>query len=65
MIDQIIVKNSDDILKIKKTKEETIVALKHLERQIEKMDKELELAKQNIDIERDRAKERLTDNPAN
>ena len=29
------------------------------------MDKELELAKQNIEIKRDRDKERLKDNPAN
>ena len=65
MIDKIIVKNSDDILKIKKTKEENIVAFKHLERQIEKRDEELELAKQTIEIKRERAKERLKDNPAN
>ena len=37
MIDKLIIKNCDDILLIKKTKEENIVAIKHLERQIEKL----------------------------
>ena len=34
MIDGIIVKNSDDILVLKKTKEENAVAIKHVEEKI-------------------------------
>ena len=51
MIDRIIVKNSDDILLIKKTKEENTAAIRHLERQIAKVDKEIEKAmKDKMDI---------------
>ena len=59
MIDKLIVKNCDDILLIKKTKEENDIAIKHLDRQIEKMDKEIELTKKSIDGQRDKAKERM------
>ena len=48
MIDQIIVKNSDDILVMKKTKEENAVAIKVLETQIEKVNEEIELTKKKI-----------------
>ena len=41
MIDKLIIKNCDDILLIKKTKEENDVAIKHLERQIEKWTRKL------------------------
>ena len=59
MIDKLIVKNCDDILLIKKTKEENDVAIKHLERQIEKMDKEIELTKKSIDGQRYKTKKQV------
>ena len=59
MIDKLIVKNCDDILLIKKTKELNDDAIKNLERQMEKMDKEIELTKKSIDGQRDKAKERM------
>ena len=48
MIDNIIVKNSDDILIIKKTKEENTVAIKRLETKIDKLDKEIEMTNKKI-----------------
>lgn len=48
MIDEIIVKNTDDIAKIKKTKEENAVAIQCLETRIEKIDKEIETTKKTI-----------------
>ena len=55
MIDRIIVKNSDDIWLIKKTKEKNTAAIRHLERQIDKVDKEIEKAiKKKTDIPKNR-----------
>ena len=48
MIDNKIVKNSDDIMIIKKTKEENTVAIKRLETKIDKLDKEMEETNKKI-----------------
>ena len=41
MIDGLIVKNSDDIRILKKTKEQNSLAIKHIEEKIDMIDKEL------------------------
>jgi hypothetical protein len=46
MLDENIVKNSDDILFIKKTKEANAVAIKLLETKIDQFEQEIEKAKQ-------------------
>ena len=46
MLDELIVKNSDDILFIKKTKEANAVAIKLLETKIDQFEQEIEKAKQ-------------------
>ena len=48
MIDQIIVKNSDDILVMKKTKDENTVAIKVLETQIEKINEEIKQTEKRL-----------------
>ena len=42
MIDEIIVKNTDDILILKKLKDKNSVAIRHLEARIYTLDKEME-----------------------
>ena len=42
MIDEIIVKNTDDILIIKKTKDNIYVAIRHLEARTDTLDKKME-----------------------
>ena len=59
MIDKLIVKNSDDILLIKKAKDENAAAIRHLEMQIDKVDKEIEKAKETVKEEKDKAKTRF------
>ena len=53
MIDEIIVNNSDDILMIKKAKEENSIAIRQLERQIDKVDKEIEMTKKAVQSKTD------------
>ena len=53
MIDKIIVKNSDDILMIKNAKEENSMAIRQLERQIYKVDKEIEMTKKAVQSKTD------------
>ena len=48
MIDEIIVKNSDDIGLIKKTREETSIAIQILEQKIDKINDEMEMTRKNI-----------------
>ena len=57
MIDQIIVKNSDDRLIIKKIKEENAIAIKLLENKIDKIDKDI--TKQAVKTKTDMAKKRF------
>ena len=63
MIDEIMVKNCDDIMMIKKKKEENTAAIKQLERLIEKMDKEIEMTKKTkLDIVKERLKPDISAN---
>ena len=58
MIDALIVKTSDDILSIKKAKEENVAAIKTLDTKIDKMKKEIETAvnsKNDRDITKNRS----------
>ena len=57
MIDQIIVKNSDDILMIKKINEENAIAIKLMKNKINKIDKEI--TKQAVKAKTDIAKKRF------
>ena len=56
---KLIVKNSDDILLIKKAKDENAAAIRHLEMQIDRVDKEIEKAKETVKDEKDKAKTRF------
>ena len=49
MIDGIIVKNSDDIRILKKTKEQNSLAIKHIEEKIDMIDKELKRTKNIVE----------------
>ena len=49
MIDGIIVKNSDDIRILKKTKEQNSLAIKHIEEKIDMIDKELKRTKNVVE----------------
>ena len=59
MIDQIIVKNSDDILIIRKTKEENTLAIQQLESKIDKIEEEIVTTKRTIREKMDKESERL------
>ena len=48
MVDKIIVKNSDQISAMKKTKEENAVAIKMLDAKIDNINKELEIKDKEI-----------------
>ena len=60
MLDQIIVKNSDDILLIKKTKDANAAAIKHLETKIEQIDNEIEETNMTRKDKRMRARNTLS-----
>ena len=49
MIDGLIVKNSDDIRILKKTKEQNSLAIKHIEEKIDMIDKELKRTKNIVE----------------
>ena len=53
MIDEILVKNSDDITVIKKTKEDNSISNKNLDAKIYKIDKEIETRLENIKTQLD------------
>ena len=59
MIDEIMVKTCNDIIIIKKKKDENTAAIKNLKRLIDKMDKEIEITKKAYEGKKDTAKERL------
>ena len=59
MIDEIIVKNSDDILIIKKTKEENTVAINSLETKIDILDKEIEMTNKKVQDAVDKTNNKL------
>ena len=57
MIDQLVVKNSDDIIAIRKRKDENQLAIKTLEAKIEFMEKEIGETIQNIEAKLDQTSE--------
>ena len=59
MIDEIIVKNSDDIESIKKTEEENAAAIKVLDTKIDKVREEIEMTKNCIEDKIEKAKSEL------
>ena len=65
VIDEIIVKNSDDILAIKKTKDINAVAIKTLEAKLETLDKEIEIRTTNLKKQQQESVKLLRENQEN
>ena len=61
LIDEIIMKNSDDILFIKKTKEENTASIKSLEAKIDTIDREIEQRTANLKAQLESVKDPKND----
>ena len=61
MVDEIVVKSSEDIKVQKKTRGENDIAIKHLEGRIEKIDKEIESIKNSDVVKEYKDKSKLTE----